>query len=284
MIPYPQIDPVAIALGPLQIHWYGLAYLLSFILVWRLAVHRTKQAWSPLKKDQVEDALFYCAIGVILGGRFGYVFFYQFDRFLEEPLWLFKVWEGGMSFHGGAIGVIVAVIIFARMRQIPMFRLGDFVAPLVPVGLFLGRLGNFIGQELWGRPTTGWWAMVFPNDPEQLPRHPSQLYEAVLEGIVLFVILWILSKKQRPTGLITGVFLVGYGVFRFIVEFAREPDAHLMDSLLFGWLTRGQLLCLPMILAGSVFIVAAVYKGAKPNDQTGTAKPQRVSKKTKAKI
>lgn len=262
MIPYPEIDPVAIALGPLKIHWYGLAYLLSFVLVWRLAVLRTKQAWSPIKKDQVEDMIFYCAIGVILGGRFGYVLFYQFDRFLEDPLWLFKIWEGGMAFHGGAIGVIFAVIVFARIRGIPIFRLGDFVAPLVPVGLFLGRLGNFIGQELWGRATTGWWAMVFPADPQQLPRHPSQLYEAALEGVLLFVILWVVSAKQRATGLVTGLFLLGYGVFRFIVEFAREPDAHLMDSLLFGWLTRGQLLCLPMMVAGGVFIFIAISKAS----------------------
>ena len=258
MIPYPEINPVAISLGPLQVHWYGIAYLLSFIGVWRLAILRTRQSWSPVKKAQVEDLIFYSALGVILGGRFGYVFFYQFSRFLEEPIWLFKLWEGGMSFHGGFLGVCFAVIYFARKNKIRLLPLADFVAPLAPVGLFLGRLGNFIGQELWGRPTDGWWAMVFPADPLQLPRHPSQLYEAFLEGIVLFGILWLVSRKQRPAGLLAGLFLIGYGVFRFVVEFAREPDAHLADSLLFDWMTRGQTLCLPMIAVGGIFVIYSI--------------------------
>lgn len=260
MIPYPEIDPVALDLGAIKIHWYGIAYLLSFVGAWRLAVFRTRQSWSPVKKAQVEDLIFYSAVGVIVGGRFGYVLFYQFGRFLQDPIWLFKLWDGGMSFHGGFIGVALAVVFFARKNQINLLRLGDFVAPLAPVGLFLGRIGNFIGQELWGRPTEGWWAMVFPADPEKLPRHPSQLYEAALEGLLLFVILWLLSRKKRPAGLIMGAFILGYGAFRFIVEFAREPDAHLADNLLFDWVTRGQMLCVPMIVIGGLVIFYAISR------------------------
>jgi len=263
MIPYPEINPVAIELGPLQIHWYGIAYLLSFLLVWRLGVLRTKQSWSPINKQQVEDLIFYCAMGVILGGRIGYVFFYQFDRFVVEPLWLFKVWEGGMSFHGGLLGVCFAALWFARKNRIQFFHLTDFIAPLAPVGLFLGRLGNFIGQELWGRPTEGWWAMVFPADQLQIPRHPSQLYEAALEGLMLFTVLWLVSRKKRPVGVISGLFLVGYGISRFLVEFAREPDAHLAESLLFDWMTRGQMLCMPMMMAGTSITILSIRRGNK---------------------
>ena len=263
MIPYPEINPVAIAVGPLQVHWYGIAYLASFILVWRLGVVRTRQSWSPVTKQQIEDLVFYCAMGVILGGRFGYVFFYQFERFLSEPLWLFKIWEGGMSFHGGFLGVLFAAMWFARKNGIRFFHLTDFIAPVVPVGLFLGRLGNFIGQELWGRPTDGWWGMVFPADELQIPRHPSQLYEAALEGIVLFAILWWVSRKERPVGVISGMFLVGYGFFRFLVEFAREPDAHLAADLLFDWMTRGQLLCMPMMMAGTTITILSIKRGKK---------------------
>ena len=253
MLNYPLIDPVAFSLGPLSVHWYGIAYLLSFIGVWRLALTQAKNPWSPVSKDQVEDLIFYGALGVIFGGRFGYVFFYQFPRFLDDPIWLFKIWEGGMSFHGGLLGVIVALLVFSRRKGIPLLKLGDFVAPLAPIGLFLGRIGNFIGQELWGRPTEGWWAMVFPKDPLQLPRHPSQLYEAFLEGLVIFVVLIWLARRPRPAGMLSGLFLVMYGSFRFLVEFAREPDSHLQDLFL-GWVTRGQVLCLPMILIGAVIL------------------------------
>lgn len=258
MIPYPEIDPVAVSLGPLQIHWYGVMYLLSFLGVWRLCLLRAKQSWSPVKSNQVEDLIFFGALGVILGGRFGYVFFYQFERFLQDPLWLVRVWEGGMSFHGGLLGVLAAFLILACKYNVRFLQLTDYIAPMTPVGLFLGRLGNFMGQELWGKSTDGWWAMVFPSDPLQLPRHPSQLYEAFLEGLVLFALLWMLSRKQRPVGFISGAFLAGYGVFRFIVEFAREPDAHLSAELLLGWVTRGQILSLPMIIFGAGLMLWAV--------------------------
>lgn len=254
MIPYPEINPVALSLGPLTIHWYGVMYLISFVLVWRLFVVRSRQPWSPIKSAQAEDLIFYGAMGVIIGGRIGYVFFYNFDQFLVNPVWLFKVWEGGMSFHGGLLGVLAAIVLLAKKYRVQFLQLGDFIAPMVPIGLGLGRLGNFIGQELWGRETSGWWSMVFPADSLQLARHPSQLYEVFLEGIVLFVILFLLSKQQRPTGFISGMFLVGYGFFRFLVEFAREPDAHLVNSLLFDWVTRGQMLCIPMMIAGSILI------------------------------
>ena len=259
MIPYPEINPIALDLGPLQIHWYGIAYMLSFVIGWRLVVIRTKQNWSPIKKNQAEDLIFYTALGVVFGGRFGYVFFYAFDQFLQNPLWLFKIWEGGMSFHGGFLGVCVALILFARKNKISFWPVIDLIAIVTPIGLGLGRLGNFIGQELWGRPTESFIGMVFPNDPLQLPRHPSQLYEFVLEGVLLFTILWVLSAKQRPVGLMSGVFLLGYGSFRFFVEFFREPDAHLADSLLFDWMTRGQLLCVPMIIGG-IFLIAYILK------------------------
>ena len=266
MLSYPQIDPIALQLGPLAVHWYGIAYLVSFLGAWRLASWKAGQSWSPVKPDQVEDLIFYGAIGVILGGRLGYVFFYQFSRFLAEPLWLFKVWEGGMSFHGGLLGVIVAMAIFARRNNLTLLQVGDFIAPLAPIGLFFGRLGNFVGQELWGRATDGWYGMVFPADPLQLARHPSQLYEACLEGLVLFAVLLWLSSKPRAPGMLAGTFLILYGGFRFLVEFVREPDSHLRD-LAFDWMTRGQLLSLPMILAGAAFIIFALrktpFRGAK---------------------
>ena len=257
MLTYPEIDPVALAVGPITVHWYGIAYALAFLCAGGIAAYRSRQPWSPVGVKQVEDSVFYCAIGVILGGRLGYIFFYEFSRFLAEPLWLFKIWEGGMSFHGGFLGVCGAMVVFAKRNGLYFRQLSDFVAPLCPLGLLFGRLGNFIGQELWGRETSGWWGMVFPNDPLGLVRHPSQLYHACLEGFLLFVILWLLSRRQRPMGFISGVFLIGYGCFRFIVEFAREPDAHLAANLLFGWMTRGQLLCVPMLIVGGVFIWSA---------------------------
>ncbi len=260
VIPYPDIEPVALALGPVRVHWYGIMYLLSFIGIWCLMLVRSRHSWSPIRTDQIEDLIFYGVLGVVLGGRLGYVFFYQPGYFLEEPLWLFRIWEGGMAFHGGLLGVMVALYVVSRKAGTGFLHMSDFVAPMVPVGLFLGRIGNFIGQELWGRPTDGWWAMVFPNDPEALPRHPSQLYEAALEGLVLFAILWWISGRPRPVGLVSGLFLLGYGVFRFFVEFVREPDAHLADILIFGWVTRGQALSFPMILAGLVMVVWALRR------------------------
>ncbi len=254
MLNYPDIDPVAFSLGPLSVHWYGLMYLLGFIAAWRLALRRSKRPWSPVRKNQIEDLIVYSAFGVILGGRFGYVIFYHFERWFSDPLWLFRIWEGGMSFHGGLLGVLVAIWLYGRKINQPFLALGDFVAPMVPIGLGLGRLGNFIGQELWGRPTDAWVGMIFPRDSEQLARHPSQLYEFLLEGVVLYALLILCSRKPRPRGVISGLFLVFYGCFRFVAEWFREPDSHLGFDL-FDWMTRGQLLCLPMIVFGLLLIL-----------------------------
>lgn len=254
MIPYPQIDPVAVAIGPLKVHWYGLMYLAGFIAAWWLALRRSRKPWSPVIKTEVEDLILYCAIGVVVGGRLGYMFFYNFPELLADPLSLVRVWEGGMSFHGGFVGVMVAAAIYARKIGTTFPALIDFVAPLVPIGLGLGRVGNFIGQELWGRETDVAWGMVFPRDPEQLVRHPSQLYQAFLEGLVLFAVLWWFSRKPRPRLAVGGLFVLLYGIFRFAVEFVREPDSHIGFDL-FGWVTRGQLLSLPMIAAGIAILV-----------------------------
>jgi len=254
MLSYPDIDPVAFSLGPLSVHWYGLMYLMGFIAAWRLALRRSKRPWSPVRKNQIEDLIVYSAFGVILGGRFGYVIFYHFEKWFSDPLWLFRIWEGGMSFHGGLLGVLVAIWLYGRKINQPFLALGDFVAPMVPIGLGLGRLGNFIGQELWGRPTDAWVGMIFPRDSEQLARHPSQLYEFLLEGVVLYALLILCSRKPRPRGVISGLFLVFYGCFRFIAEWFREPDSHIGFDL-FDWMTRGQLLCLPMIVFGLLLIL-----------------------------
>ena len=254
MLSYPDIDPVAFSLGPLSVHWYGLMYLMGFIAAWRLALRRSKRPWSPVRKNQIEDLIVYSAFGVILGGRFGYVVFYHFEKWFSDPLWLFRIWEGGMSFHGGLLGVLVAIWLYGRKINQPFLALGDFVAPMVPIGLGLGRLGNFIGQELWGRPTDAWVGMIFPRDSEQLVRHPSQLYEFLLEGMVLYALLILCSRKPRPRGVISGLFLVLYGCFRFIAEWFREPDSHIGFDL-FDWMTRGQLLCLPMIVFGLLLIL-----------------------------
>jgi phosphatidylglycerol:prolipoprotein diacylglycerol transferase len=249
---YPDIDPVAIALGPIKVHWYGLTYIGGLAFAWWLARRRAMtQPHSPLQRDQVDDLIFYAAVGIVLGGRLGYALFYGFERLSEDPLWVFRVWEGGMAFHGGLLGVLVAMALFARQHSIQWGRLMDFVAPLTPVGLALGRLGNFIGQELWGRASDVSWAMVFPRDPLGLARHPSQLYQFALEGCLLFLILLGFSRRARPTWAVSALFLLGYGVLRFTAEFFREPDAHIgFDAL--GWLTRGQILCIPMLIIGAV--------------------------------
>jgi len=249
MVTYPEIDPVAIALGPVEVHWYGLTYLAGLAFAWWLAVRRAVAPRSVIARGQVDDMIFFSAVGVVLGGRIGYVLFYGLGRFVEDPLWAVRVWEGGMSFHGGMLGVIFANWLYARGHELDFAGLLDFVAPLAPVGLGLGRLGNFIGQELWGRPSSVPWAMIFPNDPLQLPRHPSQLYEAALEGLALFAMLYWFSRRPRPRLAVGGAFMAGYGCMRFFVEFFREPDRHIgFDS--FGWITRGQLLSLPMIALG----------------------------------
>jgi phosphatidylglycerol:prolipoprotein diacylglycerol transferase len=259
MLPYPQIDPVAIALGPVKVHWYGLAYLAGLAFAWWLAVRRSQVPGAAVKREQVDDLIFFGALGVVLGGRIGYALFYGGDKLAEDPSWLLRVWQGGMSFHGGMLGVMFAMYLFARRRQIGVGALLDFVAPLVPIGLAFGRLGNFIGQELWGRPTDAPWAMVFPADPLQLARHPSQLYQFALEGLLLGIILIWFSSRPRPTWAVSGVFSLGYGIMRFVVEFFREPDQHIGFEAL-GWLTRGQMLCLPMIALG-IFLLVYAYRG-----------------------
>ncbi len=259
MLEHPNIDPVAVAIGPVQVHWYGLMYLLGFAFAWWFARKQCERPWSPLRKEHVDDLIFYGAIGVVLGGRFGYVVFYNFDRFVGDPLWLLRIWEGGMAFHGGLLGVIVAMWWYARKLEVSAGAMFNFVAPITPVGLGLGRLGNFIGQELWGRPTDLPWGMVFPADPERIARHPSQLYQALLEGLVLFVILYWYSRKPRPDWAVGGLFLACYGLFRFMVEFVRAPDAHVGFDV-FGWMTRGQVLSLPMLIGGICLWAWAVQR------------------------
>lgn len=273
MLPYPEIDPVALAVGPVKIHWYGLTYLAGLAFAWWFALRRTRQPWSPVAREQVDDLIFYAALGVVLGGRLGYVFFYGGDRLLSDPSWLLRVWQGGMSFHGGFLGVLLAMYLFARRRGIAFGALMDFVAPLVPVGLALGRLGNFIGQELWGRATDVPWAMVFPDDPLKLARHPSQLYQFALEGLLLFVIMVWFARRERPEWAVAGVFSLGYGCLRFFAEFFREPDAHLGFQAL-GWVTRGQLLCLPMIALG-IYLIATAYRRAARERDNPPTKPRK---------
>ena len=254
MLQYPQIDPVAISLGPLKIHWYALTYIAGFAAAWWLGKKRAAIRDSGWTTNQVTDLITNSAIGVILGGRIGYMLFYNFSTLLDNPLNLFKIWQGGMSFHGGLIGVGIAVWLFARSTKKSLFSVSDFVAPLAPLGLAFGRLGNFINGELWGRESEVQWSMVFPADPLQVSRHPSQLYQFALEGIALFFIIWFYSGKPRPTFAVTGVFILGYGVFRTFAEFYREPDAHL-GFVAFDWMTKGMQLSIPMILAGIIILV-----------------------------
>jgi phosphatidylglycerol---prolipoprotein diacylglyceryl transferase len=245
---YPMIDPVAVDLGFLKIHWYGLMYVFGFLGGYALTLRRIGLGKFPLTKEQMSDFLGWIALGVILGGRVGYMVFYQPDRLLADPLSLLYVWEGGMAFHGGLLGVVALTWLYARKVGVQPLALGDALAPVIPIGLGLGRIGNFIGGELWGRTSDVPWAMVFPGaGPE--PRHPSQLYQFFLEGVVLFAVLWWFSSRPRRRGQVTGLFLLGYGLARFSVEFVREPDAHL-GFIWMNWLTMGQLLTLPMIAVG----------------------------------
>lgn len=255
-ITFPNIDPIIFSIGPVSLRWYGLMYLIGFVAAYWLANKRLDRTdWT---KEQLSDLLFFGFLGVIVGGRFGYVLFYQFDLFLSDPLYLFKIWTGGMSFHGGLLGVILALVWFARKQKTRLLQVGDFVAPLVPIGLGAGRVGNFINAELWGRTTDVPWAVIFPNaGPE--PRHPSQLYEFALEGVLLFIILWWYSRVPRPVGAVSGLFLAGYGAFRFIVEYFRQPDAHL-ENIYGGLLSQGQMLSLPMFLIGVLMIVISYKK------------------------
>lgn len=257
MLMYPQIDPVMLQLGPLQIHWYGFMYLLAFSSGWALGVYRARQPGSPYTPEQVGDLVFYVALGAVVGGRLGYVLFYNLPVYLDDPLAIFKVWQGGMAFHGGLLGVLVAIWLFAKKHQQGFWTSTDFLAPLVPSGLAFGRLGNFINGELWGAPTSLPWGMVFPH-VDNLPRHPSQLYEFALEGVLLFILLWWFASKPRPLMAVSGLFLIGYGGFRFLVEFVRMPDAHI-GYLAFGWLTMGHVLTLPMMLFG-VFLMWRAYR------------------------
>lgn len=258
MLTYPRIDPVLFSLGPLKIHWYGLMYLVGFAGVWLLGQKRAKAPWSQIKPEVIEDLVTYGAMGVILGGRIGYVLFYNPGEFLSNPLILFKIWQGGMSFHGGVLGVFAAMWWLGRKYGLSMLQLTDAIAPTAPIGLGAGRLGNFINSELWGRPADVPWAMVFPNGGPE-PRHPSQLYEMFLEGFVLFAILWIYTGKPRPKMAATGLALFCYGCFRFFVEFFRMPDAQL-GYLALDWVTMGQILSTPMMLIGGWLF----YKAHKP--------------------
>lgn len=244
----PTIDPVALSIGSLQLRWYGLMYLAGFALGWilgRWRAGRPGSGWSP---SDVDDLLTCVMIGIILGGRLGYVLFYDLPAYLHDPLEILRLWNGGMSFHGGLLGVLAAFWYFARTRHRSFLEVSDVVAPLIPQGLFFGRLGNFINGELWGKVSDLPWAVVFPSGGP-LPRHPSQLYEALLEGVVLFCLVWTYAAKRRKPGAVSGCFAVGYAVFRCAVEFVRVPDAHL-GYLAFGWLTMGQVLCVPLLLVG----------------------------------
>jgi len=249
----PQFDPVALQLGPVAIHWYGLMYLVAFMQVILLGRWCIKhRPWTGWTQQMLDDVLFYGVLGVVLGGRLGYVLFYKPGDYFAHPLDIFKVWQGGMSFHGGFLGVLVAMMLFAHRHKLRWLAVTDFIAPLVPLGLAAGRLGNFINGELWGRPTTLPWGMVFPQAGDGIPRHPSQLYEFAGEGLLLFTLLWLYSKKPRPVGAVSGVFLIGYVSLRFLVEFTREPDSFL-GLLQFG-LSMGQWLSLPMIVAGIIML------------------------------
>ncbi len=258
MFIHPQFDPIALSLGPLAIRWYGLMYLLGFVLfivLGRLQLRRPHIAARGWTARDLEDLLFAGVLGVIAGGRLGYILFYKPAFYFQHPLDILKIWEGGMSFHGGFLGVLVAMLWFAARRKRSFFEVTDFIAPLIPTGLAAGRLANFINGELWGRPTEGWWGTVFPQAGDQIARHPSQLYQFGLEGLALFVWLWWYARAPRPVGAISAMFLIGYGLFRFIAEFARQPDDFL--GLLVFNLSMGQLLSLPMILAGILLLLRA---------------------------
>lgn len=257
MLIYPHIDPIAFHLFGWPVHWYGLTYLIGILLGWWLLSLRVRNPMRGFTQEELSDIIFFTALGVILGGRLGYVLFYDFGLLLKNPLLLFQVWRGGMSFHGGLLGVVLAMWYMSYKLKRPFLALTDLIAPVVPVGLGAGRIGNFINGELWGRVTDVPWAMVFPNAGD-LPRHPSQWYEFLLEGVVLFIVLWCYSRKPRPLGAVSGLFALGYGLFRCVIEFFREPDEQI-GYLAFGWLTEGQLLSLPLILVG-VALLWVAYK------------------------
>lgn len=254
---YPEIDPIAISLGPIAIHWYALSYLVGIGCVWWHLTRRVTGKRSSWTDEQISDLIFYGVFGVILGGRMGYMLFYGREQLFEDPLALFKVWQGGMSFHGGLLGVFVAAYVYAWRTRRSIFQIGDFIAPSIPIALGCGRLGNFINGELPGRITDVSWAAIYPG--EIVGRHPSSLYQAFLEGPVLFLILWLFTRKERPLGSVSGMFLIGYAALRTTSEFFREPDLHL-GYIAFGWLTTGQLLSLPMVLIGLGFLIYSYRK------------------------
>lgn len=256
---YTGIDPIAIEIGPLAVRWYGLMYLIGFVGGWALARYRAKQWGKPFKLEQVDDLLFYTAMGVILGGRVGYMLFYGWANLANDPFSMLRIWEGGMSFHGGLLGVLLAMWLLARKVGSTFFRVTDFMAPFVPIGLGAGRIGNFINGELWGKATDVPWAVIVNGTP----LHPSNLYEAILEGPVLFTILWLFASRRPPVMAVSGMFLLCYGLFRFTVEFVRVPDAHI-GYLAFEWLTMGQILSAPMIVCGALFIIIAYRRNVSP--------------------
>lgn len=243
-----EISPTAFSIGDVEMHWYGLMYLVGFALGWALGRYRASKPDSGWTKTEVDDLLTATMLGVILGGRLGYVLFYDLPAYLSDPLEIVKIWHGGMSFHGGLLGALAAFLYFAKTRRKSFWEVSDFVTPLVPQAIFWGRLGNFINGELWGKPTDLAWGVIFRGAGD-MPRHPSQLYEALIEGLILFVVIWIYSSKKRRTGQVSGLFAVGYGTGRILVEFVRLPDAHI-GYLAFGWLTMGQILCGPLIIVG----------------------------------
>ena len=264
MLVHPQFNPVALALGPVQIHWYGLTYLVAFALFMALANARARQPWyadAGWTQRDIEDLLFWGVLGVVLGGRIGYALFYKPGHYAANPLEILAVWKGGMSFHGGMLGVIIAMVAYARSRGRPWLQVTDLIAPCVPTGLASGRIGNFINGELWGRPADPGlpWAMIFPQSGTDTPRHPSQLYQFALEGLLLFVLLWVYARRPRATGQVSGAFLMGYGLFRFIAEYFREPDSFL-GPLALG-LSMGQWLCLPMMAGGAALWLWAARPG-----------------------
>ncbi|MBB42302.1 MAG: prolipoprotein diacylglyceryl transferase [Rhodospirillaceae bacterium] len=259
-LPFPAVDPIALEIGPLTIRWYSLAYVFGLLLGWKYMIFLTRKTAGLIKNKNVDDFLLWATVGIIAGGRLGYVFFYKPLYFWQEPIEIFSVWHGGMSFHGGVLGVLTVTILFCRKHDIPFLTLGDLICAAAPIGLFFGRIANFINGELYGRTTDVTWGIVFPRGGHEL-RHPSQIYEAALEGLFLFFVLMLMIKyfcALKYRGLITGCFFAGYGISRFFVEFFREPDAHL--GFLIGFLTMGQILSLPVIFGGIWFIRNSLYR------------------------
>ena len=255
---YPDINPIAFHILSWPVYWYGLMYLVGFFGGWLVLSLRLRFSPRGISQDQLSDIIFFTAVGAVVGGRLGYILFYDWHTLFSDPLFIFQTWKGGMSFHGGLLGVLVAMALCTKKIKISFLALTDLIAPAVPIGLGAGRIGNFINGELWGRVTTSPFGMVFPN-AGPLPRYPSQLFEFALEGVALFTILWLYSRKPRPTGAVSGLFAIGYGVFRCICELYREPDAPI-GYLAFGWLTEGQLLSLPLIAVGIILMVCAYRK------------------------